>query len=306
MKSAYLAICYACNQNCKFCPCSKMEKQAKMLTDINNLKQTIDDLDAQGITDVTLSGGEPTLHPHLADLIAYIQSKKMLVTVLSNSERFSSNAFIADFVSKVDVRRLKVITTLHASTTEGHETANQTPGSFIRTVHGLKNLSNHGIRVIVKHCISKENYQELYEFFEYCNNTFDESVDIQLCSIDYCGMPADVLAQEKLCFSEVRPFIERMFDRHMELKEAGNKRKLYCINMPLCVCDVYYWRYLPRRHEKTYDQYKDPHNSETTPAQDNVGIHPKFCSACKVAEICCGTYFTAYDACGPDIVTPIL
>lgn len=35
-----------------------------MLTDIDDLKQTIDGLEAQGITDVTLSGGEPTLHPH--------------------------------------------------------------------------------------------------------------------------------------------------------------------------------------------------------------------------------------------------
>lgn len=304
MKNAYFAICYVCNENCLFCPCSKVEKSEKMITDIAELRTTVDSLVKNDVTDVTISGGEPTLHPNLLELVGYMQDKELNVTILSNSERFSDKEFTDEFTKSVDIERIKIITTLHSHKQGEHEKANRTKGSFVRSVAGLLNLSNNGIRVIIKHCITRKNYKNLKEFYVFCDKTFLTTADIQLCSIDYCGIPKDELKKEVLSFIELRPYLEQLFDYHIEHKNMGTKRHLYCINMPLCVCDVFYWNYLTFKQRKMYNAYKDPHNKDPMDISDNVGIDEIYCKNCKAKLICSGTYHTAFSAFGDSIIKP--
>ena len=304
MKNAYLAICYICNENCRFCPCSKNEKIKKVITGFSELKDTVDAMNESGITDITISGGEPTLHPNLIELIKYIQRLHINVTLLSKSERFANKDFINDFINNIDVKSLKVITTLHSHKCNEHEAANQTLGSFRKSIDGLLNLSANNIRVIIKHCITKANYKDLCEFYEFCDSTFKYDADIQLCSIDYCGIPSEKMQEEKLLFTDLRPHLEKLFDLHIEKKKNGICRSLYCINMPLCSCDVYYWNYIPRRRDKMYNQYKDPHSKNLVDVSNNVGIHQDYCADCKVVALCNGTYFTAYETFGAEIIQP--
>ena len=53
-----------------------------------------------------------------------------------------------------------------------------------------------------------------------------------------------------------------------------------------------------------YDQYKDPHTNKVIKVSDNVGTHEEYCSDCKVKNICCGTYHTAYEICGKSVIKP--
>lgn len=305
MKNAYLAICYVCNEDCKFCPCSKNEKKKKMLTDISELKKTVDEFEQDGVTDITISGGEPTLHPDLSVLISYIQSKKIKVTVLSNGEKFCDSNFIKKFIDEIDINLIKIITTLHGSISLEHEMANRTIGSFDRTIKGLQNLIENGVKVIIKHCITRDNYRKLLEFYQYCDQEFSENVDIQLCSIDYCGIPKEELNDQRLSFREVKPFLEEVFDYHISRKKVGNERKLYCINIPLCSCDVFYWNYFTFRHKKMYSRYKDPRNKTIENISDNVGVHTEYCKGCKAIDLCNGTYYTAYDVVGEELIQPL-
>lgn len=275
-----------------------------MITNLAELKSTVDIMKRSGITDITISGGEPTLHPELMELLAYIQEKGIRITLLSNGERFSNTVFMDRFLKSVSPQQLKVITTIHSGRAAEHEDANLTAGSFVRTIRGLQNLSQNRIRVVIKHCITRRNYMDLVPFYQFCDNTFKEEVDIQLCSIDYVGIPEEELPAERLSFMELRPYLENLFDFHMEQKKMGRKRNLYCINIPLCSCDVFYWNYLPHRRKKMYNQYKDPRSTQTAEGLDNVGLHPEFCKDCKVADLCSGTYFTAYRVLGENAVRP--
>lgn len=304
MKNAYLAICYFCNENCSFCPCSKREKSDKMITPIQELKNAVDTFIEKGIKEVTISGGEPTLHPDFIELIKYLQTKDISITILSNSERFSEKNFIEKLNANVDIRQLRVITTIHSENETEHEKANSTKGSFCRSITGLKNLSNIGAKVIIKHCITMENYQNLVEFYKFVDTTFSELIDVQLCSIDYCGIPTEMLHQEMLSFTALKPFLEQLFDYHIGQKDLKELRKLYCINMPLCSCDVFYWSYLPTKRKQMYSAYKDPHGNQVQSSQNIVGTDGQICSCCKVRDICCGTYKTAFEYFGDKIVKP--
>jgi len=307
MKNAYLAVCYICNQNCSFCPCSRQEKKANMVTPIEELMDSIDEFIVDGVTDLTISGGEPTLHPHITELISYIQKKNINVTILTNGERFANKTYFDSFIDVVDVNKVRFITTIHSEKAVAHEEANRTLGSFDKSVSGLKRLSDFGAKVIVKHCVTKENYKDLTTFFKYFDDIFRDSVDIQLCSIDYCGMPKSRLDKEMLTFTMLKPYLEELFDYHISLKAKKRViRNLYCINMPLCSCDVYYWSYIPKRKSKMYDLYKDPHSKRKSEGVDIVATDEKICSKCKAYKICCGTYITAFKYFGNKIVTPYI
>lgn len=305
-KTAYLAIDYICNENCLFCPCSQKEKKAGIITPFAEIRRSADRFFQDGIERIVISGGEPTLHPDLSGSIRYAQDKGMEITLLSNGELFSNPDFLRGFLSSVNVAKLTVITTFHSHLAREHEQANQTPGSFQRSLHGLQSLLAAKVTIVVKHCITRMNYRELKDFYVFFDEFFPQNVSMQLCGIDYCGIPKERLEAEMLSFTEIKPYLEALFDAYLTRKAEGNARNLYCINMPLCSCDVYYWSFIRKKPDKTYQAYKDPRNLTITDVEDNVGALGGACKNCQAFALCSGTYRTAFEAFGDRIIKPYI
>ena len=243
MRTAYIAISYICNQKCSFCPCSKEEKKypEPLLKELKaSVNEMIRDLKIDGIV---VSGGEPTLHSHFTEFIEFLCEQDLKITILSTSERFSDNNFVKEFAVRIKTAQVEVISTIHSHLKEQHEFINGTVNSFERTMKGLQNLDSLGIHVTVKHCITQHNFKDLKKFYEFVNDSFSESIDMQMCSIDYCGLKLEEYDQYMLCFPELDQYFEEMFDGYIEDQKKGNMRHLYCINMPLCSVDPYYWQF---------------------------------------------------------------
>lgn len=308
-KTAYLAIDYICNENCKFCPCSKNEKKIGIITPINELMSSVEHFKQNNIEQIVISGGEPTLHPKLSELICCIQKSGIKVILLSNSELFSNEKFFNKFTNKVDTSKITVITTLHSHIADEHEEANQTSNSFKRSLTGLLNLCNVDANIIVKHCITKHNYQNLTDFYAFCDEYFPEKVTLQMCGIDYCGITRNQMEKEVLSFIDLKPYLESMFDVHICRQEEGSLRNLYTINIPLCAADVYYWNvknFMRKKASKIYHAYKDPRHSFVVDVENNVSTCSGVCEACKAISVCIGTYKTAFDAFGGRIIRPYI
>ncbi|MCD8218507.1 MAG: radical SAM protein [Clostridiales bacterium] len=228
MKVSYMAIGYACNQKCRFCPCSS-EEASYPLIPLDDLEEAVDRmLEQEPIDQLVVSGGEPTIYPHFAEFIRYVLEKGLQVTVLTNSERFADRKFTEHFCEVCRPEgRVQVITTIHSQNREEHEWVNQTKGSFERTSQGLRNLCECGVHVTVKHCITKLNYRDLTKFYRFVDSEFGPAVDIQLCSIDYCGLTDEDKREHEVIFPALEPYFEEMFDAYMEDLEKGSARHMY-------------------------------------------------------------------------------
>jgi MoaA/NifB/PqqE/SkfB family radical SAM enzyme len=120
------ALNNACNANCGFCNFArdKLPKDRWEYVERQGAFDAIDILFRQGIRYLILTGGEPTLHPDLTDIIARATAKGMKVMMVSNAGLFKprriaeyAQAGLSSFVISID-----------AATAEAHEENRGLPG----------------------------------------------------------------------------------------------------------------------------------------------------------------------------------
>ncbi len=70
-----------CNLSCAYC--NEYDNFSKPVP-LPDMKKRLDRLASFGTSAITLSGGEPTLHPELDDIIRHIRDRKMIAGLISN------------------------------------------------------------------------------------------------------------------------------------------------------------------------------------------------------------------------------
>ncbi len=303
----YLAISYVCNQKCTFCPCGTLKQQREFLplSEIYDFIEKNADIEDRHII---ISGGEPTLHPNFTEIIKLFQKEHYRITILTTSERFSDLNFTKQVFENLDPSGIKVITTLHSQSKEEHEHTNGTSGSFERSIAGVKNVAAYGCIAVVKHCITRANYKDLNKFYHFVNQVFPQQINIQFCSIDYCGIDDQNQEQEFVSFPMMKEYLEDMFDAYMsDLRDKRTMRRLYCINMPLCAAEPIYWQFL-QKNSAHYAAHISPNSSGNLQVnynvKDIVSISEMYCQNCLVKNICAGTYCSAFDIYGERLIVP--
>ena len=295
-KNAYLVLGYACNQKCKCCPLIYRSEREPFVP-YEKIKKDLEDMIRFGVTDVTLSGGEPTLHPRFNDIINEFLNAKINVHILSNGEKFANKTFSDEFIKHCKNGDVCVTTTFHSQNPIEHEEQNLSIGSFKRSLDGLKYLDSKKVNIAIKHCITRNNYKDLPLFIQFVLQNFSDNIEIQLWGIDLCGIDDDLAKRNFVSFKEIKPYIEEA----VNLFEMSHSRKSLTINnLPLCMCDCYYWKYYTRPEQDTYIEHKD--NGRKMDA--NSGPISCNCDSCPFKKMCMGAYYSDFEIIGDDIVSP--
>ena len=295
--NAYLALGYACNERCRCCPLVHKNDREKFIS-LDRLLQEADQMVSYGVTDVTLSGGEPTLHPDILQLVKYFHGKGISVHILSNGERFSDTAFADEFLKLSTNGDVTVTTTFHSWNAAEHEYQNGSQGSFLRSLNGLKYLDRNGLQVSIKHCITKNNYRCLPTYVRFVLESFSSQAEIQLWGIDLFGLERKFAQENFVNFQLIKPYIQEAIDV-FEASERSRKQTLNINNLPLCMCDCYYWRYFTPPEK---DSYVD-HNNEGRTLKANSGPISIHCKECLFRSMCMGAYFSNFELLGDNIVS---
>jgi radical SAM protein with 4Fe4S-binding SPASM domain len=129
-----LAITYRCNNNCSHCYNARPRNYPELST--GQWKNILDQLWAVGIPHVVFTGGEPTLRPDLAELIAHAEANGQITGINTNGRRLKDPAYLQ---SLVDAGLDHVQITFESAHSGIHDTMVAARGAWEDTVAGVKN-----------------------------------------------------------------------------------------------------------------------------------------------------------------------
>jgi len=113
----------------------------------------LEELAELGCLEVTLTGGETTLHPDYRALVSAARSLHLVTTLKTNATTFTRERaaeYAADPAHATEV-------SLYGSTPEVHDAFTSTPGSFAKTTRGLAELAQAGVRCTVVSIVWERN-----------------------------------------------------------------------------------------------------------------------------------------------------
>lgn len=93
IRFAWIELTSICNQNCKHCFMGKDLNKTKPLKK-ELIYQLVDVLYERGITQIILTGGEPTLHPDFGEILDYVAQYDINITLLTNGTTSNIGQYI--------------------------------------------------------------------------------------------------------------------------------------------------------------------------------------------------------------------
>lgn len=155
-----IKIGFRCNNHCKFCIQGNKRDiiPVKPEEEIQeNLKQSFH----QGVREVVFTGGEPTLHPNLLNLIRFTEGLGYKqIQIQTNGRLFAYLNFCKEVIA-AGANEFGV--SLHGHLAKTHDFLTSVPGSFNQVIQGIKNLKSLNQKIITNTVITTKNYKYLPE-----------------------------------------------------------------------------------------------------------------------------------------------
>lgn len=134
---------FDCNLACTYCVAESTPSAPRRALGLPTVRRLVDEAVALDFTDLFLTGGEPFILNDIYDMLAY-SSARIRTTVLTNAVLLRRQRLEKLLAIKNDNLLMQV--SLDGGRPEHHD-AYRGPGTWARTVEGIKLLQQHGFRV---------------------------------------------------------------------------------------------------------------------------------------------------------------
>ncbi|MEM3732404.1 MAG: radical SAM protein [Candidatus Bathyarchaeia archaeon] len=155
-------ITSACNLKCKHCSANAGVRSNELNTE--EALKAIDELDKFGITILAFSGGEPLIRKDFLKLAKYAADKGIYVAVATNATLITREK--AKEMKEAGIEYVQI--SLDGATPETHDSFRGAPGTFNRTIEGIKNVVAEDFFVNVSTTVTKLNYREVPKILDLC------------------------------------------------------------------------------------------------------------------------------------------
>ncbi len=155
--SAMIEIADRCNEVCVHCYQIQGQK-GEMTTE--QVKGVLDELAQMGVMFLTISGGEATLRSDFLEIVAHARKLKFAVKIFTNG--LTMTPALAQSLGDLAVQEVQI--SLYSVRAEKHDWVTRVPGSWERTVAGVRNLVAARVAVMLKTPIMSFNVDEGDEY----------------------------------------------------------------------------------------------------------------------------------------------
>ncbi len=167
-----LELLYRCNGKCNYCERWKSQEKGMLL--VEDIEKIIRDLKSNNIDfSLTLTGGEPFIHPQIKEIIELIISNN--IPLVLNTNGFNLEKYI-DFLNenRKKIRSLNV--SLDSPREKGHDEIRGVPGGFKKIVNNIKKIHS-GMEVLLQATLTRD---ALYLMNEYADLAKSLGVEYRL------------------------------------------------------------------------------------------------------------------------------
>jgi radical SAM protein with 4Fe4S-binding SPASM domain len=156
-----VALTYRCNLRCSFCyagcNCTTNPAGDDREMTADEICSVLDVIFHKAkVPSVSFTGGEPTLHPELCDLVAYAVDLGLRVNLITNGTRMTPR--LAQDLAHAGLASAQV--SLEGVTRQTHELVTAVPGSFQKSVSAVRHFRAAGVRVHTNTTINRDNLHE--------------------------------------------------------------------------------------------------------------------------------------------------
>jgi MoaA/NifB/PqqE/SkfB family radical SAM enzyme len=194
---------YSCNSRCIYCCAGSRQKFSSMTFD--DIMANVDYfMETHGITEVCLSGGEPSIRPDFLDLLSSIRGKGLTIYLHTNAIKFHERKFAEAASRHLD----RALVGFSAHDADLCEALTKTGKTFERRLAGARNLLDASVPVRTNTVILRQNFRQLPEIAEVICSL---GVRRSLLTFPFFIGAAPETKEDLIpdSFEEVRPFLAK-------------------------------------------------------------------------------------------------
>ncbi len=156
MRRTDLKVGFLCNNRCRFCVQGDKryrygeKSRSEVMREIKEARD-------RGSEEIIFTGGEPTVHPDVVELVAYASELGYkLIQIQTNGRTLADGKFL-DRLIEAGANEFGI--SVHGHIPELHDYLVRVPGAWRQTVRGIKNVKDRGLPVLANSVMVKPNYR---------------------------------------------------------------------------------------------------------------------------------------------------
>jgi sulfatase maturation enzyme AslB (radical SAM superfamily) len=225
----YISVTSYCNNDCVFC--GLKEYGIRYQIPLHEVQEQLKLIRQHGAKRIVFTGGEPTIHPEIAQIIeSAAKAGYGHIGVFTNGRNIKNSAFIKTLM---DAGLDSAMVSLHGMNSETHDETVRSKGAHEQTMHGLRVLSDAGVNLVINTPITSLNLGEIVPMYDFISAFGDSVRRWQLSNL----FPTAVVMSRP----DLHPDYESIQEAIFEVLMRSQTGPLKCVTQEIPLCIVFPW-----------------------------------------------------------------
>jgi len=154
--SGHFELTDRCNLRCQHCYCLFERTRDTLVT--AEVIRIIDELERSGTLGLVLTGGEVFARSDISDILDHLARRRFVLRVNTNGT-YLTESRVVELTRYSNIYRVHV--SLYGSRAEVHDNMTRSPGSFDKTLRGIRLMHEAGMRLRVNCSVTQANFDDV-------------------------------------------------------------------------------------------------------------------------------------------------